>query len=57
MVDEATADMCSQVIYPAAVMKSGTEEARDAAQAFLDFLRTDEQAVAVLEEVGFTVLP
>ena len=57
VVDEATADMCSQVIYPAAVMKSGTEEARDAAQAFLDFLRTDEEAVTVLEEVGFTVLP
>ena len=57
VVDEASADMCSQVIYPAAVMKSGTEEARDAAQAFLDFLRTDEEAVAVLEEVGFTVLP
>ena len=56
VVDEATADMCSQVIYPAAVMKSGTEEARDAAQAFLDFLRTDENAIAVLEGVGFTVL-
>ena len=57
VVDEATSDMCSQVIYPAAVMKSGTAEAKDAAQAFLDYIRTDEAAVAVLENVGFTVLP
>ena len=52
-VDEATADMCSQVIYPAAVMKSASGEA---AQAFLDYIRTDSAAVAVLEGVGFTVL-
>ena len=38
VVDQAAADMCSQVIYPAAVMKSGTEGAKDAAQAFLDYL-------------------
>ena len=57
VVDQAAADMCSQVIYPAAVMKSGTEGARDAAQAFLDYLHTDESAVSVLENVGFTVLP
>ena len=57
VVDQATADMCSQVIYPAAVMKSSSGEAAEAAaQAFLDYLRTDESAVAVLEEVGFTVL-
>ena len=56
-VDEATEDMCSQVIYPAAVMKSGSSEAAQAAaQAFLDYIRTDEAAVAVLEGVGFTVL-
>ena len=56
-VDEATEDMCSQVIYPAAVMKSGSgEAAQAAAQAFLDYIRTDEAAVAVLEGVGFTVL-
>ena len=57
VVDQAAADMCSQVIYPAAVMKSGTEGAKDAAQAFLDYLHTDENAVSVLEGVGFTVLP
>ena len=55
-VDEATAEMCGQVIYPAAVMKSGTAEAAEAAQAFLDFIHTDAGAVAVLEGVGFTVL-
>lgn len=56
VVDQATADMCSQVIYPAAVMKSGSEGAQGAAQAFLDYLHTDAAAVAVLEDVGFTVI-
>lgn len=57
IVDQAAADMCSQVIYPAAVMKSGSgETTRAAAQAFLDYLHTDENAIAVLENVGFTVL-
>ena len=56
VVDQATADMCDQVVYPAAVMKSGTEEAKEATQAFLDYLHTDADAIAVLENVGFTVL-
>ncbi len=56
VVDQATSDMCGQVIYPAAVMKSGTAEAHDAAVAFLDYLATNADAVAVLEGVGFTVL-
>ena len=57
VVDQATADMCSQVIYPAAVMKSSSGEAAEAAaQAFLDYLHTDESAIAILENVGFTVL-
>lgn len=57
VVDQATADMCSQVIYPAAVMKNSSGEAAEAAaQAFLDYLHTDENAIAVLEGVGFTVL-
>ena len=57
VVDQATSDMCSQVIYPAAVMKSSSgEAAQAAAQAFLDYLHTDESAIAVLEGVGFTVL-
>lgn len=37
-------------------MKSGTSEAAEAAQTFLDFIHTDAGAVAVLEGVGFTVL-
>ena len=57
VVDEATADMCSQVIYPAAVMKSTSgEDAQAAAKAFLDYIRPDDAAVAVLEGVGLTVL-
>ena len=57
VVDQATADMCDQVIYPAAVMKcGGSETSQAAAQAFLDYLHTDENAIAVLEGVGFTVL-
>lgn len=56
VVDQAAPEMCDQVIYPAAVMKSGTAEAAGAAQAFLDFIHTDAGAVAVLEGVGFTVL-
>lgn len=57
VVDQADADMCDQVIYPAAVMKcGGSEVSQAAAQAFLDYLHTDENAIAVLEGVGFTVL-
>lgn len=51
VVDEATADMCGQVIYPAAVLK--TSEYPEQAQAFLDYLSTDE-TMAVFESVGFS---
>ena len=51
VVDEATAEMCGQVIYPAAVMKNSAKP--DAAKAFLDFLSTDE-AMACFEAVGFS---
>ena len=51
VVDEATAGMCGQVIYPAAVLNCGTES--EAAQAFLDYLCTGE-ALACFEAVGFT---
>lgn len=51
VVDEATADMCGQVIYPAAVLKTSAHP--EAAQAFLDYLSTDE-AMAVFESVGFS---
>ena len=50
VVDSATAEMCGQVIYPAAVLKDGQTEA---AQAFLDYLRTEE-AMAVFQSVGFS---
>ena len=52
-VDEATADMCGQVIYPAAVLKNSTHA--DEAKAFLDYLTTHE-ASKVFESVGFTTL-
>ena len=51
--DSATAEMCGQVIYPAAVL-SGSQHA-DEAQAFLDYL-TGPEASAVFEGVGFTPL-
>ena len=51
IVDSATEEMCGRVIYPAAVMKNAADA--DAAQAFLDYLSTDE-AMAVFEKVGFS---
>ena len=51
VADSATAEMCGQVIYPAAVLK--TAQHAEAARAFLDFLKTDA-AMAVFEKVGFS---
>ena len=51
VTDSATAEMCGQVIYPAAVMKNSSDS--EAAQAFLDYLGTDE-AMDLFEEVGFS---
>lgn len=53
VVDEAAAEMCGQVIYPAAVLK-GTAHPEETA-AFLAFLSAPE-ARAVFERVGFTPL-
>ena len=50
-VDEATADMCGQVIYPAAILKNSPNP--DAAKAFLDYL-TGDSAGKVFKSVGFT---
>ncbi len=50
VVDSATAEMCGQVIYPAAVLKGDKEEAT---RAFLAYLRTDA-AMTVFESVGFS---
>jgi molybdate transport system substrate-binding protein len=51
VVDEATTDLCRQVIYPAAVLN--VSEHPEEAQAFLDYLKTDA-CMEVFEEVGFT---
>ena len=52
-VDTATAEMCGQVIYPAAVLKGSKNP--EAAGAFLDYL-TGPEATAVFQGAGFTVL-
>ena len=52
-VDEATKEMCGQVIYPAAVMKAAPNA--DAAKAFLAYLQTEE-AMTVFDGVGFSAV-
>lgn len=51
VADTATAEMCGRVVYPAAVMNTSSN--KDAALAFLDFLRS-EAASAVFRSAGFT---
>lgn len=51
VVDTATAEMCGQVIYPAAILKNSQNA--QTAQAFLDYLVSDA-GDAVFEAVGFT---
>ena len=51
VIDEATPDMCGQVIYPAALI-AGAENAEGAA-AFLSFLQTPE-SVGIFGSVGFS---
>ena len=51
VVDTATAEMCGQVIYPAAVMNVSKNV--ETAKAFLEYL-TSAEADAVFENVGFT---
>lgn len=51
VVDTATAEMCGQVIYPAAVLNISKNQ--EEAQAFLEFLK-DSEADAIFEAVGFT---
>ena len=55
-VGDATPDMCQQVIYPAAVMKSGEADSYDAAEDFLTYLYTNEEAISVWKNVGFTLI-
>lgn len=56
VVDAATPEMCQQVIYPAAVMKSGQADSYDAAENFLTYLYTNEEAISVWKDVGFTLI-
>ena len=53
VVDTATAEMCGQVIYPAAVLQGSANHTT--AKEFLAFLQTDE-AGAVFASVGFRPL-
>ncbi len=50
-VDYATAGMCGQIIYPAAVLNASKEQ--ELAKAYLDFL-TGGEAMRVFEKVGFS---
>lgn len=54
IVDYATAEMCGQVIYPAAVLKDGAH--REAAQEFLTYLTTQD-CMEIFETVGFSAAP
>lgn len=56
VVDAATPEMCQQVIYPAAVMKSGQADSYDAAEDFLTYLYTNEEAISVWKDMGFTLI-
>lgn len=53
VVAQADDTMCKQVIYPAAVLN--ISENQDAAEAFLDYLKTDD-CMKVFEEAGFTAV-
>ena len=54
VVDQATSDLCRQVIYPAAVLNITENE--QAARDFLAFLQSDE-AMTVFQSVGFAPAP
>lgn len=53
VVDGATAEMCGQVIYPAAILKDSQHP--DETKAFLEYIQSDD-AKTVFESVGFTPL-
>ena len=52
-VAEATRDMCGQAIYPAALIN--TTAHKDQAQAFLNYLKTDE-AMTIFKNAGFNAV-
>lgn len=51
VIDNASREMCGQVIYPAAVMKNAKHA--EAAKAFLDYLQGKE-AMDIFKSVGFS---
>ena len=53
VVDEATKEMCGQVVYPAVAMKNAPQA--EGAKLFLEFLKGSE-ASKCFSEVGFTTL-
>ena len=53
VTDAAAAEMCGQVIYPAAVLKESEHQGE--AKAFLEFLQTDA-CMEVFEGVGFSCI-
>lgn len=53
VVDSATAEMCGQVIYPAAVLN--VSKNAETAKAFLEFCKSAESS-AIFEAVGFTAM-
>jgi len=53
IIDEATTEMCGQVVYPAAIINTTNKE--ESAQAFLEYLSSDA-AAPIFEAVGFTVI-
>lgn len=53
VVCEATEEMCSKVVYPAAVLSITKNESE--ARAFLEYLQTDECS-QIFEEVGFSIV-
>ena len=52
-MDEATKEMCGQIIYPAAVLKAAPNA--ETAKEFLAYLQTD-RAATVFEGVGFSAV-
>lgn len=54
VVDNATAEQCGQVIYPAAVLKASTHAQE--AQAFLAYLGAADGGMPVFEAVGFSAV-
>ena len=50
-LDQATKEMCGQVIYPAAVLKNSKNQ--EEAKAFLKYLQ-GEEAMQIFAKVGFS---